>query len=554
MWTWKSCSPPLRVPERARRGSMNPTRTTAVGKKGSGGATCEWALLCAAEGQECPLDAAGYNLFAPPAPVLTPDSFYHRRFRRRAGAGIAVSEFRVPVALEQTIRRPKAPTPKAIRVVGPSATRYARGMSWRRSWRNAREATRLAGAVVYERLETGLVFNPMSGAAMQDPYPLYRKLREADPIHRSRAAHGWVLFRHADCAAVLRDPRFSADDRNRNTAEQERRAAIEDGLADPEANREPIMLRSDPPGHTRLRAIVSKAFTPRAIAAWEPRVEEITHHLLDELVQRPRFELIREFAVPLPVTIIAEMLGVPSEDHTTFKRWSDHLVGFLDPAASPGPEVLKQTVEEFGEFMGKIADERRREPRDDLLTALVQAEEAGNRLSENDLLSTLALLLAAGNETTSNLIGNSVLALLRNPQQTARIRAEPEAMDGAIEELLRWDSPVQFTMRIPTEDLDFEGHRFEKGQQIILVLGSANRDPGIYERAEELDLGRKENRHLAFGFGIHFCLGAQLARVEARVALGALLERLPGLRLEPQEIRWRRLSFLRGLETLEVAG
>ncbi len=420
--------------------------------------------------------------------------------------------------------------------------------------RSARESARLAAAVVYERLETGHVFNPTSDASQQDPYLLYRELREADPIHRSRAARGWILLRHADCAAVLRDQRFSADDRNKSTAAQELRARIQDGLTEPDAERNQVMLRSDPPDHTRLRGIVNKAFTPRAIAAWEPRIEEITHRLLDELVQRPSFELLRDFAVPLPVTIIAEMLGVPSEDHTTFKRWSDHLVGFLDPAASPGPEVLKQTVEEFGEFMGKIADERRREPRDDLLTALVQAEEAGNRLSENDLLSTLALLLAAGNETTSNLIGNSVLALLRNPEQAARLRAEPDAMDAAVEELLRWDSPVQFTMRIPTEDLDFEGHRFEKGQQIILVLGSANRDPAVYERPEELDLGRKENRHLAFGFGIHFCLGAQLARAEGRIALSALFQRIPGLRLATQQVRWRKLSFLRGLEALEVSG
>jgi cytochrome P450 len=214
--------------------------------------------------------------------------------------------------------------------------------------------------------------------------------------------------------------------------------------------------------------------------------------------------------------------------------------------------VLRRTVDEFFAYMGAITAERRRQPADDLVTALVQAEDQGRGLSEQELHGTLALLLAAGNETTTNLIGNGMLALLRHPEQLARLREEPELVDGAVEELLRWDSPVQFTARIATADTEFHGTRFERGQAIVAVLGSANRDPDVIDEPERLDVGRTENRHLSFGYGVHFCLGAQLARLEAQIAFREILRRLPNLKLVDPKPRWRRLTFLRGVERLPL--
>jgi cytochrome P450 len=422
----------------------------------------------------------------------------------------------------------------------------------RRALRFARAGARFAGALVVERFETGLVFNPMLGPARAWPYPLYRRLRERDPVHRSRAVRGWFLFRHADCEALLRDPRFSADDRHYVDFPRMRRWAIEDGLVDPDAPDDPTMLRRDPPDHTRLRGLVSKAFTPRAVERLRGRVETLTDELLTAARRRGTFDVIADFAVPLPVTIIAEMLGIPADDRALFKRWSDHLVGFLDPLASPGPETLRRTADELKAYVKRLAAVRRPAPADDLLSALVQAEDAGDRLTEQELHGTIALLLAAGNETTTNLIGNGLVALLRHPAELARLRDEPAIVDRAVEELLRWDSPVQLTGRIPTADVEIRGRRFARGQVVVAVLGAANRDPEVFAHPDVLDLGRADNPHLAFGQGIHFCLGAQLARLEARIALRELARRFPDVRLASDRLRWRRLTFLRGLEALPV--
>jgi pimeloyl-[acyl-carrier protein] synthase len=425
-----------------------------------------------------------------------------------------------------------------------------------RSLRIAREMARIGGALVVERFETGSVYNPLLNPILRQvrewPYPLYQRLRERDPIHRSRSIRGWFLFRHADCLAVLRDPRFSADDRNYAGYAQQRAWEIADGIADPKEPDEPPMLRRDPPDHTRLRKLVSKAFTPRAIEKLRARVEAVTDELLTALGHRGEFDVIRDFAVPFPVTIIAELLGIPAADFATFKRWSDHLVGFLDPLASPGPAILRRTVDEFSAYMSRLAAERRREPADDLLTALVQAEDQGDRLSEQEVRGTLALLLAAGNETTTNLIGNGIVTLLRHPEQLARLRDDSAVIERAVEELLRWDSPVQLTMRIPREDIELDGVRFQKHQAVVTVLGAANHDPAAFERPDVLDLGREPNEHLAFGYGIHFCLGAQLARLEGQVAFRELARRFPNLRLAIDHPRWRRLTFLRGVEALPV--
>ena len=307
-----------------------------------------------------------------------------------------------------------------------------------RSLRIGRELARIGSAIVAERVETGYVFNPLLNPLLRQarewPYPLYQRLRERDPIHRSRAIRGWFLFRHADCLAVLRDGRFSADDRNYAGYAQQRAWEIADGLADPNQPDEPPMLRRDPPDHTRLRKLVSKAFTPRALEQLRPRVEELADRLLTPLARRGEFDVIRDFAIPFPVTIIAEMLGIPTCDFATFKRWSTHLVGFLDPLASPGPKVLRKTVDEFDAYMSRLAEERRQEPAEDLLSALVQTDEQGQRLSAQELQGTLALLRAAGNETTTNLIGNGLVALLLTPiswRGSATTPVSPSARSGS---------------------------------------------------------------------------------------------------------------------------
>lgn len=425
-------------------------------------------------------------------------------------------------------------------------------MGLRRRLRIGRELTRLLAALAVERAATGWVLNPLADRTRDDPYSLYAALRRHDPVHRSVAARGWFLLRHADCLRLLRDERFSADDRHLAIYARRRAWAIADGLVDPSEPDEPVMLRRDPPDHTRLRRLVSKAFTPRAIARLRPRIEALTGEMLGRLAGGGTVDLIEALAVPLPITVIAEMLGIPAEDRATFKRWSDHLVGFLDPLAAPAPAVLRRTVDEFRTYMDALAAERRRAPADDLLTALVQAEDAGDRLSAQELHGTLALLLAAGNETTTNLIGNGTLALLRHPEQRERLRTEPGIAERAVDELLRWDSPVQLTMRIPLEDAELDGHRLRRGQAVIAVLGSANRDPAVFAEPDRLDLGRAGGDHLAFGYGIHFCLGAQLARLEGEVVLGELVRRFPDMRLATDRVRWRRLTFLRGLERLPV--
>jgi pimeloyl-[acyl-carrier protein] synthase len=425
-------------------------------------------------------------------------------------------------------------------------------MGLRRRLRIGRELTRLLAALAVERVATGWVLNPLADRTRADPYALYAALRRHDPVHRSVAARGWFLLRHADCLRVLRDERFSADDRHLAIYARRRAWAVADGLVDPGEPDEPVMLRRDPPDHTRLRRLVSKAFTPRAIARLRPRIEALTDELLGRLAGSGTVDLIEALAVPLPITVIAEMLGIPAEDRATFKRWSDHLVGFLDPLAAPAPAVLRRTVDEFRTYMDALAAERRRAPADDLLTGLVQAEDAGDRLSQQELHGTLALLLAAGNETTTNLIGNGTLALLQHPEQRERLRTEPGIAERAVDELLRWDSPVQLTMRIPLEDVELDGHRLAHGQAVIAVLGSANRDPAVFAEPDRLDLGRAGGDHLAFGHGIHFCLGAQLARLEGEVVLGELMRRFPDMRLATDRVRWRRLTFLRGLDRLPV--
>jgi cytochrome P450 len=403
-----------------------------------------------------------------------------------------------------------------------------------------------------ERLETGIVFNPLRPALRADPHPFYRRLREKDPFHRSRPADGWVLTRYADVVAVLGDRSFSADERNLRRWRRLQARQARAGFPDPYESERASMLRLDPPDHTRLRGLVSKAFTPRAVERMRPVVEKYVGELLGRLEGRRTMELIGDFAAPLPVSVIAEMLGVPVADRDRFRHWSDEAVRTLGDHTPADRRRALGALDELGAYLEDIAEERRREPREDLLSALVRAEEAGDRLSRTELFTTCVLLLVAGNETTTKLVGNAVLALLANPDQLALLRREPERIPAAVEELLRYDGPVQLTSRIVTEDRELCGRRLRRGQQLVLVLAAANRDPAQFEDPDRLDVTRRDVKHVALGHGLHFCLGAQLARLEAALALEALVTRFPGLRRDGP-VAWGDNTVLRGPRSLPLA-
>jgi pimeloyl-[acyl-carrier protein] synthase len=407
----------------------------------------------------------------------------------------------------------------------------------------------IKGIVTKERIETGVAFDPTSSSFKRNPYPNYRALREKDPIHPSGLTSGWVMTRYDDIMEVFRDSRFGSD-----------RTESPEIQNMPESRRGPFfqwleqsLLSLDPPDHTRLRGLVSKAFTPRSVAQMQPRIAEITNTLLDEVQDKGKMDLIRDLANPLPVIVIAEMLGVPPEDRTEFKAWSNDLGAGLDPFASD--EIIakadKSTIALQGYFK-TLVEERRREPREDLLTALVQAEEDGETLNEDELYATAILLLGAGNETTTNLIGNGMNALLRHEEQLQMLKADPSLIENAIEEMLRFDPPVQFTSRIAKEELVMGGRTIAKHQFVTLVVGAANRDPKYFPNPEHFNVNRSLDHTLAFGHGVHFCLGAPLARLEARTAIPILLERMPELRMEPGPPAFRDTVVLRGLKRLPV--
>ena len=402
-----------------------------------------------------------------------------------------------------------------------------------------------------ERVQTGAVFFPTGRRFFEDPYTRYRRLRERDPVHRSRLFGGWVLTRHDDVLEVLRDGRFSSDERNRANFERQRETARRAGLIDDE-ELEPSMLRLDPPDHTRLRSLVNKAFTPRAVEKRREQIESIAKELLASAPDSGEFDLMQVLAGPLPVVVIASMLGVPREDQARFKHWSDEVVRAMGIANFDDVRRSRAAGKELRAYLEGVADERRRDPRDDLLSGLLAAEEEGDRLSTDEVFQTANLLLVAGNETTTNLIGNGMLALLRNPDELARLRDDPSLVPEAIEELLRYDSPVQFTTRIVLERTEICGEVFEPGQEIVLVLGAANRDPAQFADPDRLDLGRERVSHLSFSHGIHFCLGAQLARLEGQIAIRAFLERYPDVKLGGSPPVWGTNPILRGLRSLPV--
>lgn len=406
-----------------------------------------------------------------------------------------------------------------------------------------------------------LAYDPADPRYASDPWPLYEELRLQAPVHRSPRGF-WVLARHADCLAVLRDKRVSSDSTNIDPARapegfetvRARRDAMDELLAQAERDNRPFLLR-DPPDHTRLRGLVSTAFTPRMVEQLRARTEEVVTELLDAALERGRIDAVAEFAYPLPVRIICDMLGVPIADQDRFQGWSAALARGLDPDFMLDDAARQERLDalfSFAEYFFGLLPERRAHPGPDLLSQLVLAEDGGDTLSPGELLSTAILLLVAGHETTVNLIGGGLLALLEHPDQLARLRAKPALERSAVEELLRYVSPVQLTGRTLLDDIPVGDVVLGKGEFVFILIGSANRDPEAFEDPGALDLARPDNRHLGFGFGLHHCIGAPLARMEATVAFRELLRRTRAIELLDERPPYRPNVILRGLAELPI--
>jgi cytochrome P450 len=379
-----------------------------------------------------------------------------------------------------------------------------------------------------------------------DPYPTYHRLRDEDPVHQHPLGF-WVLTRYDDVVAVLRDPRFV----------KEPIAAV---VAARMGSATPVvplsMLERDPPDHTRLRGLVSKAFTPRVVEGLRPHIQQIVDGLLDRVEGAHAMDLIEDFAYPLPIIVICELLGVPVEDRDRFKGWGLDIARGLDAILlPPDSEIAQRSAaarRALSDYFRELIAERRTSPRADLLSGLIAAEEVGDRLTEPELLATGILLLVAGHETTVNLLGNGTLALLRQPAELRRLRENPGLIPSAVEELLRYDGPVQRTARVPSEAVTVGGRTIAQGDLVLPFIGAADRDPAQFPDPDVLDIARADNRHIAFGWGIHFCLGAPLARVEGQIAINALLQRLPKLALATDRPEYRQSLTLRGLKALPV--
>ncbi len=381
---------------------------------------------------------------------------------------------------------------------------------------------------------------------LADPYPMYRQLRETEPVcwlPFDAPPYGmWLVTRYADVAAALKDPRLSKDPRPFLPPEYLTPLDL-------------TMLSTDPPDHTRLRSLVSQAFTPKRIKDLEARIRAIVDDLLAHLHPDGPLDFIAEVALPLPVIVIAELLGVPPDDRMMFRAWSTDVVRGADSTQQSEENMRKQQAA-MAALVGYFQDliRRRRVARaPDVISGLIDARDVQDRLTEDELLGTCILLLIAGHETTVNLLGNGLLALLQHREQVERLRQKPELIPCAVEEMLRFHSPVQrATFRAATEVIEIAGRRIEPGQQVSAVIGAANRDPAQFPDPDRFDAGREPNRHLAFGRGSHFCLGAPLARTEARIAFTRLLAQLPELRLADAEPEWNSNTLLRGLRSLRV--
>jgi pimeloyl-[acyl-carrier protein] synthase len=385
---------------------------------------------------------------------------------------------------------------------------------------------------------------------LADPYPLYRRLRTEDPVHWDTFLHAWVVTRYDDVVRVLVN--FSAN----RTPTPEQLTGLGLSQLNPIAG---VMVKQmlflDAPAHTRLRGLCSQAFTPRRVERLRSHIQEIADRLIDAVLPTGRMELIRDFAAPLPATVTAEMLGVPPSDHVRLKAWSAdfaEMLGNFQHNPDRVPRVLG-SLEEMTAYFREAIREQRSQPKEGLIGDLLAAEVGGDRLSEEEVVANVIVTMVGGQETTTNLIGNGILSLLRNRPVLEQLRSDLSLIPSAVEELLRYESPSQHTARIATEDVEIAGRKIRRRDATIAVMGAANRDPEYFPDPDRLDITRRNNRHVAFGGGAHFCFGAPLARIEAQIAFATLLQRLPNLQLDAQPITWRNNLGLRGLTRLAVS-
>lgn len=401
--------------------------------------------------------------------------------------------------------------------------------------KEAVRAVAVNALLLWERMESGVSYNPTSPEIRDDPYEAYRKLRERDPVHRLRLLNAWLLTGYKEIDEALRDHEHFTNSQR--------------GFAFTELR---TLLHTDPPTHTRLRSLILKAFTPRAVEKLEPSIRDTAERLLDDVAGKGQIDIIADIAYPLPVIVIADMLGVPPEDRDRFKVWSDDLALSVEPIlARTHTDRIRKSWDEIFEYFEGIIALRHADPKDDLISLLIAAEDQGNKLTREELLLTLLLLLVAGNETTRNMIGNGTLALLRNPAQMELLRNDRSLLESAVSEFLRYDSPVQLNGRYVFKDTVVGGKRVKAGQQLLCALGAANRDPAAYADPDRLDIARNGAKHLSFGRGIHHCLGSSLAMLEGRIVFGALLDRYASMRLA-REPEYRDRIVLRGVKELVV--
>ncbi len=388
-------------------------------------------------------------------------------------------------------------------------------------------------------------FDPSSEGFRRNPYPYYSQLRKLGPVHYLPRTGSYWFLSHAGASRILTDKRFGK--------------RVDPVSPQSEGDLEPMevfgrtMLFVDPPDHTRLRGLVNMAFTPKMVESMEPRIREIAEGLLSGVESKAEFDVVAEFAFPLPAMVIAEILGVPREDRGRFKEWSDKIIQLLDftlPEEEHRSAYRAQL--ELARYFSGLIERRRGSPSGDLISELIRVEEGGDRLSPTELLGMCMLLLVAGHETTTNLIANGFYTLLKNPRQLSLLRDNRGLMQSAVEELLRYEPPVQRTARVALDDLEVEGVKLKRGTVAVAVIGAANRDPQVFNDPDTLDITRQNNHHLSFGKGIHFCLGAPLARMEAGIAFNTLLSRLPNPKLV-EEPEWKPNTLIRGLKRLIVS-
>ncbi len=396
--------------------------------------------------------------------------------------------------------------------------------------------------------------DPFDFARFADPYPGYRRAREAAPLCWSQALWSWVLTRHVDVKAALADPRLSAA-MTRDVQAAQLSPELREALRPVDELLGRWVLFRDNPDHRRLRLALTTAFNPALIEALAPRVQAIADDLIDALRGRGEVDLVEDFALRLPARVIAELLGMPGGDHHRFQPWV-HTIALYFAIGSLGDHVtigeLRGTVEQMAEHMREVVEDHRRSPRSDVVGRLLAFEHEGQRLSETEILSQCMLLVHGGYESTMNTITSGMLHLLRDPSQAALVRDAPALASSAVEEAMRFEPAFQFVVRVASEDLEIAGRRIERGQQVVCALGAANRDPVQFTDPERFDVRRRPNAHIAFGSGPHFCVGAALARMEGQIAIKTLLRRLPDLRLATDAPAWRFAVGVRSLEKLPV--